>query len=226
MDQTQSQAMVRQALIKAHDILGKLNNEAQLELGQGCKLKMIEADSYVFRQGDDGDSFYGLCRGAVRVFKQSPEGREATVKILTAGEIFGEAIMFRRIPYPADALVLEDASLLEIPRELFMRLMHNEGFRSDFFMAIMSKLDYLTRRVYFLTALDVEDRFFNYLFEQYGKLASYRISTSKKDIAAAIGTVPETFSRLLQRLKAKGEISWEGDELQLSQQVFKRYEGA
>ena len=63
---------------------------------------------------------------------------------------------------------------------------------------------------------DVEDRFFDFLEEHYGRREDYRIPLTKKDVAAAIGTIPETFSRLLLRLKEQGTGSWEGERLRLT----------
>jgi CRP-like cAMP-binding protein len=40
---------------------------------------------------------------------------------------------------------------------------------------------------------------------------------SKKDFAAAIGTTPETLSRLILRLKKEGRIEWEGKTIRVVQ---------
>jgi CRP/FNR family transcriptional regulator len=81
---------------------------------------------------------------------------------------------------------------------------------------LMRKQRYLTERILYLTTREVEDRFFDFLAEQYGRRDVYDIPLAKKDVAAAIGTIPETFSRLLLRLKAEGLGSWDGDRLELA----------
>ena len=80
-----------------------------------------------------------------------------------------------------------------------------------------------TERILSLTSRDVEERFFAFLEEQYGRRERYTIPMSKKDVAAAIGTIPETFSRLLQRLKAEG-LHWDGEELILTKGFWARRE--
>ena len=45
-----------------------------------------------------------------------------------------------------------------------------------------------------------------------------------EDIAAAIGTIPETFSRLLLRLKEEKKIRWEGEKLRLAEGFWKRFD--
>jgi CRP-like cAMP-binding protein len=79
----------------------------------------------------------------------------------------------------------------------------------------MKKQRHLTDRILNLTLYDVEDRFFLFLQEQYGRREVYNITLSKKDIAAAIFTNPETFSRLLQRLRQNNILVWEQKKLTL-----------
>jgi CRP-like cAMP-binding protein len=73
---------------------------------------------------------------------------------------------------------------------------------------LMRKQRHLTRRIQHLTAESVEQRFFAFLREQYGEKPAYTIPLSKKEIASAIGVNPETFSRLLYRLKRELGLSW------------------
>ncbi|MBA7578249.1 hypothetical protein ES708_20111 [subsurface metagenome] len=89
---------------------------------------------------------------------------------------------------------------------------------------LMRKQRYLADRILFLTGHDVEERFFYFLEEQYGRKGEYRILMSKKDIAAAIGTIPETFSRLLLRLKQEQKLRWEGENLYLAKDFWKGFE--
>ena len=59
----------------------------------------------------------------------------------------------------------------------------------------------------------MEDRFFRFLISTYGKKDEYDILIPKKDIASAIGTIPETFSRLILRLTKMGIIAWKKNRL-------------
>ena len=79
----------------------------------------------------------------------------------------------------------------------------------------MTKQRYLAERVRYLTSYDVEERFWRFLREQFGEAERIEPGMSKKDIAAAIGATPQTFSRLTQRLKASGAISWDNNTIVL-----------
>ena len=49
-----------------------------------------------------------------------------------------------------------------------------------------------------------------FLREQYGDRKTVHLAVSKKDIAAAIGTTPETLSRLILKLKKRRILVWKG----------------
>ena len=72
---------------------------------------------------------------------------------------------------------------------------------------------YLSRRIHYLTAYDVEQRFLRFLHDQCGPAERCTLQIPKKDIAAAIGTVPETLSRLILKLRERGDIEWKGSTI-------------
>ena len=176
--------------------------------------KRLERRQLLFLEGTEGRGMYVLADGAVQLSKNAPDGREIVIKTLRPGEVFGEVVVFEARDYPVSATAVEPSLVLLIPRLQIDCLLADERFRRDFIAMLMAKQRYLTERILSLTSRDVEERFFAFLEEQYGRREHYTIPMSKKDVAAAIGTIPETFSRLLQRLKSAG-LRWEGNELSL-----------
>jgi CRP-like cAMP-binding protein len=61
----------------------------------------------------------------------------------------------------------------------------------------------------------VEERFFLFLKKHYENSLKIILPYSKKDIAAAIGTTPETYSRLIARLAKEGKIAVEGKSIEI-----------
>jgi len=131
------------------------------------------------------------------------------------GEIFAEVILFEQENYPVSALALQDCLLIMLPKRQIHCLLNIEKFRNDFIAMLMKKQRHLTNRILYLTLHDVEDRFFLFLKEQYGQREEFSINLSKKDIAAAIWTNPETLSRLILRMKNEKIINWEKEKLSL-----------
>jgi CRP/FNR family transcriptional regulator len=179
------------------------------------KQQLYDKDSFLFRQTDPGHSIFILLEGAIKLFRQAQDGKEVIIKLVKPGEIFAEAILFGDSRYPVSAMAVIQSRVFAIHKETFYGLLEKAEFRDAFLSSIMTRLRYLTGRIYTLTAYDVEERFFHFLLSSYGKQREYEINISKKELASAVGTIPETFSRLIHRLSKRGIIFWQGNRLKI-----------
>jgi CRP/FNR family transcriptional regulator len=208
----------------AESFFSGLSDRSLKELACICIPRHVRRREQLFYEGQEGHSLYVLARGAVQLVKTSPEGRDIVIKTLGPGEAFGEVILFEKRRYPVSAVSVADGLVLMIPRLQIDCLLSGEAFRRDFIAMLLRKQRYLVDRILSLTSQDVEERFFAFLREQYGERQEYRIELSKGDLAAAIGTIPETFSRLIQRLRREGVLQWEGKTLRLRDGLWRERE--
>jgi CRP-like cAMP-binding protein len=95
-------------------------------------------------------------------------------------------------------------------------------FRDDFIAMLMRKQRYLAEQIKYLTIFDVQDRLLKFLNDQFAGQKEIKIRVSKKDIAAAIGTTPETLSRVLLRLKKEDQLQWNGGMITLNPSIDKK----
>lgn len=202
-------------ILKGTDYFVGLDPHALRALSGICLLKKLKKNDVLFHEGQAGFGFFLLVEGGVRVTRTSAEGKEMTVKVLRPGEVFGEVVLFEKREYPARAQAVVDSEIIIIPRRQIFCLLEDGTFRSAFLGLLMSKLRYLTDRLMYLTAHDVEERFFIFVREQYGEGDAYHINLTKKDFASAVGTNPETLSRLITRLEKEGRILWKGRALRI-----------
>ena len=186
-----------------------------------CIRKSVRKNEVVFSEGDSGHSLYILASGNIRIFKSTPDGKETVIKVIGPGELFAEVVLFERDVYPASAVALKNSVVYLLPKRHFYELLDNRDFRNDFLRMLMKKQRYLADQLHALTAYDVEERFVRFLLEHYGKKDEYRILLTKKDIASAIGTIPETLSRLLRRMQNQGKISVKGKFIKLKSGYWK-----
>lgn len=210
--------------LEKSELFSGLSSLHREEIKKSGKEVALEKGKTLFLEGEPGQSFFLLLEGSIKLFRTTEEGREIIVKILTGGEIFGEVVLFVNDNYPVSSIALESSCLFSISTTAFHKLMEEESFRNEFISVIMTKQRYLSNRIHYLSAYDVEERFFKYLLENYGRQQVYSINLSKKDLASAIGTIPETFSRLISRLKKRGIIRWEKKELVLDKKFWDLYE--
>ncbi|MBN1674201.1 MAG: Crp/Fnr family transcriptional regulator [Kiritimatiellae bacterium] len=180
-----------------------------------CRVARVRKRDPLFHEGTKGNALFLLLAGSVQLLKTSEDGQEVVIKTVTPGEVFAEVVLFEQDAYPVTALATDRAEVCRIPRREFRRLLNREDFRDNFVAGLMQRMRYLANRILYLTAYDAEERFFRFLAEQYGEKELYRLNLAKKDIAAAIGTSPETLSRLKERLTAGKKIQWDGRIIRL-----------
>jgi len=191
------------------------------ELASICRLKNIPKRDYLFHEGEPGSSMFLLIGGNVQLHKNTDDGREVVIRVIKPGEVFAEVVLFERDRYPVSARAVADADVLVFQKEGIHRLLAEESFRNDFIALLMAKQRYLTERIQELTTKDVEYRFFAFLRSQYGEKETIHTPLSKKDIAAAIGTTPESLSRLILRLTEDEIIDWKGKEIHMLSNPWK-----
>ena len=182
--------------------------------------KKVKKKQTLFLEEQHGHAMFLLVYGTIQLHKSAQDGRDIVIRIIRPGEIFAEVVLFEQGNYPVSALALEDSLVLMLPRRQIHCLLVEEHFRNAFISMLMRKQRHLTQRILNLTLHDVEERFFLFIKEQYGVREMYNIPLSKKDIAAAIFTNPETFSRLLQRLRQNNIITWEQKILTLKKDFW------
>ena len=198
-----------------------LSEENRNELASIGTIKEVKKRDYLFHEGEKGGSMFLLAGGNIQLHKNTEDGREVVIRMIKPGDVFAEVILFEKERYPVSARAVTNADVLVFPREGIHRLLAEEGFRNDFIAMLMAKQRYLAERIQELTTKDVEHRFFTFLRSQYGKQEIIKTPLSKKDIAAAIGTTPESLSRLILRLHDDKIIEWQGKEIRILSNPWK-----
>jgi CRP/FNR family transcriptional regulator len=172
----------------------------------------LPAETGVFLQGDRADAFYLLAAGAVKVLKSFRDGRTATIRHVHPGETFGESVLFNDA-YPASAETMATSRLYRFGSDDFRRLVLAEPELGLRLIATMAHLlVVLNQRVEELL-LPVPARLARYLLELCGEQGTpgrCRLTVPKHEVAARLGTVPETLSRTLGRLERGGLIAADG----------------
>jgi len=184
-------------------------------IGEKGRIEKFSRDEIIFLEGDKGEKFFFLMDGLIKIYKSADNDREVVLRHIRPGEMFGEVILFESDTYPVSSVAMRDTVLFSVSRSFFMELFNDNNFRKFFTGNIFRKLRYLADRVAFLNAYDVEERFFLFVEEHYGLKPVITIDMSKAEVAEGIGTIPETMSRLLSRLKLKEYVTWSRDDLRI-----------
>jgi CRP/FNR family transcriptional regulator, dissimilatory nitrate respiration regulator len=177
-------------------------------LARLCLPREQKKKAVLFHEGDPGEALFLLARGRVGLHKVTPDGREVVIKVIKPGEVFAEVTLFEEKVYPVTAVALTDVLVFKLPRRDLLGLLGQEDFRNDFIAMLLRKQRYLADKIRQLTGQDVEERLRAFLREQYGEKEQIAAEINKKQLASAIGTTPETLSRLLLQLKRRKDLVW------------------
>src|SRR5215207_8088153 len=113
----------------------------------------------VFHQGDPGGCLYLVTSGRVRIFLNSVDGREATVRFYGPNSAFGEFSVLDGEPRSASAAAVDDVTTLVLYREEFMGLLRQHfELVERMFVMLTERLRYTTSYSEQLAFLSVPGR--------------------------------------------------------------------
>ncbi len=194
--------------------------EAELSQIQAIAgIKQYAKGELIFAEGKEATCFYIVASGQVKLYKISAQGKEQILHIVNPGETFAEAVMFSGGHYPAFSETLSHSRLIHLPKEAFLQLIKQNPQLSLNMLATLSKLlRRLNRLVEELSLKDVSSRLAQYLIEQSRQTGQptetgvqLELDASKTQLASRLGTISETLSRTLRKLKQAGIIQVKGN---------------
>ena len=191
------------------------------DVGRRLRHRHFRRNEVIFHQGDPGDALHVITSGSVKIVLPSPEGEEAIIATLRAGDFFGELSLLDGEPRSATAVAVESTETLSLPRNVFRELLdaHPE-LRDALFAALTQLLRRLTHHVEELHCLDLAGR----LAARLAQLARQAAPRSEgpveldwpytqSDLAAMIGGTRQSVNRLLADLMADGLVRLEHERL-------------
>lgn len=176
--------------------------------------KEVKKNEIIFSEKDEGNGFYIIGDGVVKIFKVSSEGKEQILHILATGEPFGEVAALTGQPFPAHAEAITAAQLLFLPKEAFINLINRHPSLAINIIALLClRLHQFAGQVESLSLKEVPNRlasYLIYLLEEQGKEDKVFLSISKGQLASLLGTIPETLSRIFGRMTEQRLIEVDG----------------
>lgn len=194
------------------------------------KLKMIadltakknyDKDNVIFFEEDEGDSFFIINSGRVKVAKFSDEGKEFILSMLGAGDFFGDMSLLDGEPRSATVIALEDTQVTIIRRsEFHSTLREYPSIAIELLAELSKRLREANRKIGNLALLDVYGRLARTLIDfarsegediDDGRIAFKR--PTHQAIANMIGTSRETVTRTLGDLHRRGYLELSGKQI-------------
>lgn len=207
--------------MSANKLFSGLSSQDKDKLASLLSEINVKKKELVYNTGDRAETLYILKKGRIKITRLSEDGKELTVDILEAGDIFGEMTLAGEEERETIAVALEDSLICAIKREdfedFFSKIPHLSLTMTKWMGLRLRKVENRLENMIFQ---DVRSRILSILRElaqKYGEpvRAGRKISIrlSHQEIANLIGVSRETVSRELNNLKKNGDILIENKDI-------------
>lgn len=196
--------------LKKTTLFSGMNDESVAAFIRKSPSRHYAKGTEIFAMGDPAASFFYIVEGWIKLYRLTREGEEAIINVFAPGETFAEAAVFGpQQRYPVNAQAVEDCTLLEIPRSLFVEMIRADSEMAlSILGAIAGKQRYLIQQIEQLTVREAPQRIGTFLLRLCPPGSARDVEVAlpydKSLIARRLNLQPETFSRALKKLEPHG----------------------
>ncbi|ATE61790.1 Crp/Fnr family transcriptional regulator [Thauera sinica] len=180
----------------------------------GSKLIRAERGEILAQAQDVATSIHIVLDGEVRCVLLSPSGNEKLLRLVGAGDLYGEEAALLGRHYMATVQAQRQTRLLVVPVAAFRHAMaETAAFAQAITMRLAAAAYELMAHLQLCVQLNSTQRVAQYLAQLAPEDAErweIHLSSDKQTIAAQLNLTPETFSRVLSRFAREGLIRTEG----------------
>jgi len=213
--------MDEQELLRTVPIFSELAEPDIASLARLTSRRTCPKDTVVFFENEEGDTFFIIVEGRIKVTILGDDGREVILSVLGRGDFFGEMALLDNEPRSATAIAVEDTELLTLHRNDFQSVLtDNRSITSGLIKILTARLRKANHQISTLALLDVYGRVARVIVDtardegkrlKDGRIAFRR--ATHQEIANRIGTTRETVTRMLKDLERQGLIRIDGKEV-------------
>lgn len=188
----------------------KLTKESIDRILASARLKRFRHGELIFSEGDACPGIFIVGTGAVRIFRNAPNGKQHVLHLAYEGATFAEVAAIGAFNCPAFAEAMQDTVCLLLPRDDFLRDIQNDhelciqllGSMAGWVRHLVGMLDDIVLR-------DATSRVARHLLRAQTPEGEKEIVLPmlKRDLASHLNLTSETLSRTLRRLTDSGLIT-------------------
>uniref|UniRef100_UPI0035CA6E64 response regulator n=1 Tax=uncultured Hymenobacter sp. TaxID=170016 RepID=UPI0035CA6E64 len=194
-----------------HEFLDDARAVGNLEnLSVDRKVHLIRKKQDIYLEGDAPTRVYFIKKGRVKTVKTTDGGKELITGLYGPGEFFGYPPLLEETPHSDSAVAVADAELVYIPKDDFtLLLLRNPAVGQQFIRLLAGRVSEREQQLLAMAYSSIRRRValaLLQLHEQAGAGPDARIQLSRDDLAAVVGTAPESVIRTLSEFNQDGLI--------------------
>ncbi len=209
-------------LLKNSYLCADLDHRELEALAGIASIRSVKKGEMIFLEGDPATGFYVLLSGTIRIYKASPEGKEYTLHHIQAGQMFAEAAIFKGETFPANSMATDDSVVAFFPKDRFIRLIGDSPQMSlKMIAALSSFVREFNQQIEDLSLKEVPARLASHLLRKAEQVGASQVTLdiTKTELARSLGTISETLSRNLKKMRELGIIEVDGKNITILDQA-------
>lgn len=203
-------ASLLQGVIANMPMFRQLSTQHLAELARQARTQHVRRGAVVCRRGENLNCFFGVAYGLLKLSLRINGGEEKVLRLVGAGETFGEALIFKERPNPLDAVALADTMLVIYPARAVNAMIDSDpNFARSILASLSERMHNYVAEVEASALMSARQRLAAFLESlcRDGSASRIRLPASKTVVAARLGVTKETFSRLLREFAQAGLIT-------------------
>jgi len=205
--------------LASHPLLRGVSPETCRRILDRGTVQVFEPGTVFIHERQDANDYWLLCRGSVRVFHDSPDGVEVTVKIFLAPAAFAEMEVLTDQEYVASAVAVDRTTVVRLSKPEFESLLRDcPPFALNVLYDTASRFHISAQNERTLAFAALDQRLASYhlaLVRAYGVPVDggvrIRVKVSQEELAKGIGAVRRSVARLMQRWQDEGILHKHGN---------------
>ncbi len=162
----------------------------------------------LYQEGKRPKYLYYLVKGKVKGLKTHEDGKEYITDLFSNGDFMGYPALIEEKNYDDSAVVLEDAEIMQIPREDFLQMIYgNMDVAAKFIRIITQNVKEKEERLLNLAYSSLRKRVAKALVDIHSKFnpgdTNKPLEISREDFAHYVGTATESLIRTLSDFKSE-----------------------
>ena len=191
------------SVLRKHPIFSDLAPDALDQLCRYAQPTTLKRGATLFAKGDPGHSLYAVISGTVKISVSSPDGRNAILNLIGAGEVFGEMSVLDGRVRSADAIANTNCEILVIDRRDFLPFVHSQpALAMKFIELLCGRLRWTSDQVEQIILQDLPGRLASALLGLTEKRKSdpkdAMIAITQQEISEMVGMTRESINKQLR----------------------------
>jgi len=203
------------SLLQRHSLFAAMPDNLVLNFNNAAQKVTRPKGSVLFLQDDPSEWFYLILSGWVKLFRETVDGSEAVLDMLTIGHVFGETAILDGNTHSVSGAVAEEAVMLRFPASMLRQAIAQHH---DVALAMLASLSrqrkQQTQEIESLSMQNASQRIGCFMLRlcKLSDIAPYEMTLpyDKSLIAGRLGMQCETFSRALNKLRKETNITVKG----------------